>query len=83
MYEVDVMTGKRVWKFLYLVLKNLIIVLLTSDTRDYGADFDQYIDGIKIVVQAKRQERPVGINAVQEVVSAIKHHTDKGNGNYK
>jgi len=30
-----------------------------------------YIDGIKIVVQAKRQERPVGINAVQEVVSII------------
>jgi len=50
-------------------------VLLTSDTRDYGADLIVYIDN-KIVVQAKRQqERPVGINAVQEVVSAIKHHS--------
>jgi len=37
MYEVDVMTGKEFEKFYIFVLKNLIIVLLTSDTRDYGA----------------------------------------------
>lgn len=80
MYEVDVMTGKEFEKFLYLCFKKLdYSVKLTSDTRDYGADLIVYIDGIKIVVQAKRQERSVGINAVQEVVSAIKHYTaDKG-----
>lgn len=47
---------------------------ITPRTDDYGADLVIEKDGRKIVVQAKRWKKVVGIEAVQQVVSAIKHY---------
>lgn len=74
-YEVDSMTGKEFEKVLDVCFRKLGYgVRLTSDSQDYGADLIVYKDGLKTVVQAKRKKNPVGINAVQEVVSAIRHY---------
>ena len=47
---------------------------LTPSTEDYGADLVLEKDGRKLVVQAKRWKRNVGIEAVQQVIGAIKHY---------
>jgi HJR/Mrr/RecB family endonuclease len=80
MYEIDIMTGKEFEKLLSLGFDKLdYAVKLTSETQDYGADLILYKDNIKIVVQAKRRKNVIGVNAVQEVVSAIRYYqADKG-----
>ncbi|MFK9092798.1 restriction endonuclease [Bacillus salipaludis] len=45
-------------------------VCLTSVTGDYGADLVLSTTDKKIVVQAKRYNKKVGLKAVQEIVSA-------------
>lgn len=49
-------------------------VSLTPKTNDYGADLLLEKDGRKIVVQAKRWKQTVGIEAVQQVIGAIKYY---------
>lgn len=52
---------------------------LTPVTEDFGADIVLNKDERKIVVQAKRWSRSVGIEAVQQVIGAIKYYNaDKG-----
>lgn len=46
----------------------------TKKSGDYGADVIAEKDGIKIAIQVKKFNKPVGIKAVQEVISAIGYY---------
>lgn len=75
MLEVDNMTGIVFEEFLKGLLKHKgYKVRLTSTTGDYGADLILSANDKKIVVQAKRYKRKVGIKAVQEIVSAKNYY---------
>ena len=80
MHEIDIMDGEEFEKYLELGFRKLgYAVKLTPKSKDYGADLILYKNGVTIAVQAKREERPVGISAVQQITSAIKHYNaDKG-----
>ncbi|HYE11156.1 MAG TPA: restriction endonuclease, partial [Patescibacteria group bacterium] len=47
---------------------------LTPSTADYGADLVLQKDGRRVVVQAKRWKNSVGVDAIQQVIGAIKHY---------
>ncbi|MEH7480697.1 restriction endonuclease [Neobacillus drentensis] len=47
---------------------------VTSASGDYGADLLLKKDGTKIVVQAKRHAKDIGIKAVQEVMGAKSYY---------
>ena len=49
-------------------------VNLTKASGDFGADLVLEADGTRTVVQAKRYDSPVGIEAVQEVIGAKAHY---------
>lgn len=73
--EVDEMSGKEFEKLLSLLFRKTgYNVSLTPETQDYGADLILYKDGTKTIVQAKRYKNPVGVKAIQEVASAVKHY---------
>lgn len=72
---VDKMTGEEFEKFLLAHFKKLGYQgNLTPATADYGADLVLESDGRKVVAQAKRWKCTVGIEAVQQIVGAIKHY---------
>lgn len=75
-YEIDKMTGEEFELFTAAVLKGcgFIIEELTKTTGDYGADIIVSFAQIRIAVQCKRYSHPVGVKAVQEVISAMKHY---------
>jgi restriction system protein len=71
--EIDSMDGVQFEHYLKELYKSKgYRVELTPTTGDFGADLILNKDGKRFVVQAKRYSKPVGIKAVQEVVSAIK-----------
>jgi len=74
--EIDKMTGEEFELFTAAVLKGcgFIIEELTKTTGDYGADIIVSFAQIRIAVQCKRYSHPVGVKAVQEVISAMKHY---------
>lgn len=74
--EIDKMTGEEFELFTAAVLKGcgFIIEELTNTTGDYGADIIVSFAQIRIAVQCKRYSHPVGVKAVQEVISAMKHY---------
>lgn len=73
--EVDKMTGEQFEEFLKLRYEKLgYKVELTPKTGDFGADLVLYKESQKIVVQAKRYSRTVGIKAIQEINSAKPHY---------
>lgn len=75
---IDTMTGEEFEEYLQLILrKEGFKVYLTPKTADYGADLLLKRHGRKIVVQAKRWKRAVGVDAVQEVVASIKYYKAK------
>lgn len=75
MKKVDRLSGRRFEKYLRAQFKHLgYRVTLTEFSHDYGADLIVKKHGEKIVVQAKRYERNVGIAAVQEAVGAIAYY---------
>jgi HJR/Mrr/RecB family endonuclease len=78
--KMDTMTGKEFENFLYCMYSELgYKVVLTQDSQDYGVDLVLYKNGIKTIVQAKRRNSSVGLNAVQEIVAGIKYYkADKG-----
>ncbi|USB34270.1 restriction endonuclease [Paenibacillus sp. YPG26] len=47
---------------------------VTQASGDYGADLVLSKDGKRVVVQAKRYSKNVGLKAVQEVHGAIAHY---------
>ncbi|MBD2296164.1 restriction endonuclease [Anabaena sphaerica FACHB-251] len=74
-YEFDSMSGVEFEEFLAELLSEYgYLVTQTGYSQDYGADLILYKDNIKIVVQAKRSNKPVGVRAVQEVVGAINYY---------
>ncbi|WP_066378063.1 restriction endonuclease [Anabaena sp. CA = ATCC 33047] len=74
-HEVDEMSGKDFEKLLFLCFTKIgYNVILTPDTQDYGADLILYKNNVKTIIQAKRSKKPIGIKAVQEVASAVKHY---------
>lgn len=72
---VDKMRGEEFEEFLLSHFRNLGYKgSLTPKTEDYGADLILEKDGIRTVIQAKRWKQTVGIEAVQQVIGAIKHY---------
>lgn len=73
--EIDNMTGIQFEKYLMVLFQDLgYLVKSTPKTGDFGADLILQKDKRKIVVQAKKYKKNVGIKAVQEVTSAIKYY---------
>ena len=73
--EIDRMDGQRFEVFLQEFLRRKgFRVRLTPVTADYGADLVLEKNGVRLVVQAKRWQGTVGIEAVQQVIGAIKHY---------
>jgi restriction system protein len=70
--DVDTMTGVQFEYFLKLIYSQKgYKVQTTKVTGDYGADLVMTAGDKRIVVQAKRYSKRVGIKAIQEVVSSI------------
>lgn len=76
----DIRTGEDFESYIYDILKNSrICVDRTKKSHDYGADLLVYLYGLKYVVQCKWSVNPVGVGAVQEVMSSlIMYGADKG-----
>lgn len=80
MDDIDEMTGTEFEVYLYYKFrKQGYRVKLTPVSGDYGADLVLKKKREKIVVQAKRYQRDVGIAAVQEVIGSIAYYeADRG-----
>ncbi|GLI86356.1 hypothetical protein ANABIO32_41520 [Rossellomorea marisflavi] len=64
--EIDQMSGRNFVEYLRVLLKNLgFRVKLTPPSGDYGADLVLTTSDQRIIVQAKRYKKNVGIKAVQ------------------
>ncbi|MDD7114580.1 MAG: restriction endonuclease [Lachnospiraceae bacterium] len=75
MRKVDKLSGRAFEKYLRVQFRHLgYRVRLTESSHDYGADLVIKKRGEKIVVQAKRYEKNVGIAAVQEAVGSIAYY---------
>ena len=75
MKKVDKLSGRAFEKYLRVQFRNLgYRVKLTEKSHDYGADLVVKKRGEKIVIQAKRYEKNVGIAAVQEAVGSIAYY---------
>ena len=75
MRKVDKLSGRAFEKYLRVQFKHLgYRVTLTDYSHDYGADLIVRKRGEKIVVQAKRYEKNVGIAAVQEAVGSVAYY---------
>lgn len=75
MLQVDQMKGKEFEDYLrVLFLEQGYKVQMTPATGDYGADLILSKGGRRIVVQAKRYKKNVGLKAVQEVSTAKMHY---------
>ncbi|MFA9559297.1 restriction endonuclease [Evansella sp. AB-rgal1] len=73
--EVDNMSGRKFEEYLQTLLKSRgYYVELTPASGDYGADLILSIKDKKIIVQAKRYKKNVGVKAVQEIASARSHY---------
>ena len=73
--QVDQMKGKEFEDYLrVLFLERDYHVQMTPATGDYGADLILSKGGRRIVVQAKRYKKNVGLKAVQEVSTAKLHY---------
>ncbi|MFB5761116.1 restriction endonuclease [Paenibacillus medicaginis] len=73
--EVDKMDGFQFERYLsYLFTSQGYNARVTKASGDFGADLILSKNGTKIVVQAKRYSKNVGIKAVQEAQAAIAHY---------
>ncbi|WP_138753576.1 restriction endonuclease [Paenibacillus sinopodophylli] len=73
--EIDKMEGRQFEKYLGHVFRaHGYVVEVTQAAGDYGADLVISKAGKKIVVQAKRYSKNVGLKAVQEVHTALNHY---------
>lgn len=74
-HKIDHMSGLTFEKYLSVLFRSMgYTVKITPDRADFGADLILEKDGVCTAVQAKRYQKPVGIQAVQEVVSAKYHY---------
>ncbi|WP_239984652.1 restriction endonuclease [Lentibacillus sediminis] len=75
MPEVDKMSGAAFERYLQVLFKARgYKANLTPATGDYGADLVLSFQGKKIVVQAKRYKKKVGVRAIQEISSAKSYY---------
>jgi restriction system protein len=73
--EVDRMSGMEFEKYVAARLRaHGWKVSPTATTGDYGVDLVAQKAGESIAVQCKRYGKPVGVSAVQQVVSGAMHH---------
>jgi restriction system protein len=73
--EIDQMSGKQFEQYLGQLFKAQgYSVKFKQDSGDFGADLVLMKDGRRVVVQAKRYQKRVGIKVVQEVQAAIAHY---------
>lgn len=73
--EIDHMDGRQFEHYLgYLFKSQGYAVKVTRAAGDYGADLVLEKDGKKIVVQAKRYNKSIGIEAVQQVHSSQNYY---------
>ncbi|MCM3339581.1 restriction endonuclease [Paenibacillus sp. MER TA 81-3] len=73
--EIDQMDGRQFEHYLGLLFKSQgYSVKVTRAAGDYGADLVIARDGRKIVVQAKRYSKNVGIDAVQQIHSSMNYY---------
>jgi restriction system protein len=69
--DIDKMDGKTFEKYLKVFFEKLgYKVERTRYIGDYGADLVADNNGVKMVIQAKRYKKKVGIRAVQEAVAS-------------
>ncbi|WLR54618.1 restriction endonuclease [Mesobacillus subterraneus] len=74
-FEIDMMDGTQFEHYLReLYLAYGYKATVTRASGDFGADLILNKNGRKIVVQAKRYKKNVGVKAVQEVKSAELHY---------
>lgn len=77
--DIDRMDGIQFEYYLAALLKSIgFKTQVTKSTGDYGADLIISKDNEKIVVQAKRYSKKVGIKAIQEIYSAISKYKCTG-----
>ena len=75
MAAIDLMPGIEFEQYVAAKLRqDGWLVSLTSVSGDYGVDVIAKKEGRSVAVQCKRQGKPVGIQAVQEVVTGAKHY---------
>lgn len=73
--DIDDMDGRQFEHYLgHLFKAHGYAVQVTRAAGDYGADLVIVKDGKKVVVQAKRYSKNVGLKAVQEVQASIAHY---------
>ena len=73
--DIDIMDGRQFEHYLnYLFKSQGYSVKVTRAAGDYGADLVLEKTGRKIVVQAKRYSKNIGIEAVQQVHSSINYY---------
>lgn len=72
---IDEMSGVQFEEFVAAQLRTRGFgVAHTASTGDYGVDLIATKDGTRMAVQCKRQAKPVGVAAVQQVVSGAAQH---------
>ncbi len=75
MASIDAMTGVEFEGYVAARLRRAgWQVDFTAATGDYGVDLIAVKDGKSVAVQCKRYGSPVGVAAVQQVVSGARHH---------
>jgi restriction system protein len=75
MTAIDAMTGTEFENYVAARLRRAAWqVTFTSVTGDYGVDLIAEKDGKSVAIQCKRHGNPVGVAAVQQVVSGARHH---------
>jgi restriction system protein len=75
MTAIDAMTGTEFEDYVAARLRRAgWQVTFTSVSGDYGVDLIGQRDGKSVAVQCKRHGKPVGVAAVQQVVSGARHH---------
>lgn len=73
--KVDNMSGIIFEEFLLEHFKHLGYTgYLTPRNENFGADLVLQKDGIKVAAQAKRWKNNVGLDAIQQVLAAMKHY---------
>lgn len=74
--QIDNMTGAQFEEFVAAVLEGngYEILEMTKSTGDFGADIIAHRNEENFAIQCKRYAKPVGVKAVQEAISAMKHY---------
>ncbi len=75
MMAIDAMTGTEFEDYVATRVRRAgWQVTFTSVIGDYGVDLIAQRDGKSVAIQCKRHAKPVGVAAVQQVVSGARHH---------